>query len=166
MTRAGRNHRAISALAASIVAVALFASALVPSALAIGADKAEVVLVLDFSASILDDATTRNQFGAALERIADRVDETARDLIAGDTTISIVQFGTKAADVPKCDKIETLGSPSAVQKLSRVPADRRCRVQEGPRRGADQVDRARHELRRGDGGRPPTICRRTRPGRR
>ena len=77
MTRAGRNHRAISALAASIVAVALFASALVPSALAIGADKAEVVLVLDFSSSILDDATTRNQFGAALERIADRVDETA-----------------------------------------------------------------------------------------
>ena len=63
MTRAGRNHRASSALAASIVAVALFASALVPSALAIGADKAEVVLVLDFSGSILDDATTRNQFG-------------------------------------------------------------------------------------------------------
>ena len=153
MTRAGRNHRAISALAASIVAVALFASALVPSALAIGADKAEVVLVLDFSSSILDDATTRNQFGAALERIADRVDETARDLIAGDTTISIVQFGAKAADVPSCDEIETLGSPFAVQTPLRLPADRRCRVQEGRRRRADQVDRPRHELRRGDAGR-------------
>ena len=126
MTRAGRNHRASSALAASIVAVALFASALVPSALAIGADKAEVVLVLDFSSSILDDATTRNQFGAALERIADRVDETARDLIAGDTTISIVQFGAKAADVPRCDEDRDAGQPVCRPKALRLPADRRC----------------------------------------
>jgi hypothetical protein len=118
MTRAGRIRRASSALAASLVVVALFASALVPSALAIGPDKAEVVLVLDFSGSILDDAATRNQFGAALERIADRVDETSRDLIAGDTTLSIVQFGDKAADVPRCGEIRTLGSQSAVRRLS------------------------------------------------
>jgi len=118
MTRAGRNHRAISVLAASIIVVALFASAFVSSAFAAAPDKAEVVLVLDFSSSILDDATTRNQFGTALERIADRVDETSRDLIAGDTTLSIVQFGAKAADVPRCGEIKTLGSPSAVRRLS------------------------------------------------
>jgi len=118
MTRAGRIQRATSALSASIVVVALLASGLAPNALAVGADKAEVVLVLDFSSSILDDAATRNQFGDALERIADRVDETARDLIAGDTTLSIVQFGAKAADVPKCGDIKTLGSPFAVQRLS------------------------------------------------
>jgi len=118
MTRAGRIQRATSALAASIVVVALLASGLAPNALAVGADKAEVVLVLDFSSSILDDATTRNQFGDALERIADRVDATSRDLIAGDTTLSIVQFGAKAADVPKCGDIKTLGSPFAVQRLS------------------------------------------------
>src|SRR4029079_12576492 len=118
MTRAGRIQRATSALSASIVVVALLASGLTPNALAVGADKAEVVLVLDFSSSILDDAATRNQFGDALERIADRVDETARDLIAAATPISIVECGARAADVPKCGDIETLGSPFAVQKLS------------------------------------------------
>ena len=60
--------------------------ALAPAALAAGPDKSDVALVLDFSASILKDAATRNRFGAALERIAARVDETSTDLVAGDTT--------------------------------------------------------------------------------
>jgi hypothetical protein len=118
-------HRLTKIAASTLGALVLIGGSLLPAigvapaALAVGpADKAEVVLVFDFSSSILDDAATRNQFGAALERIADRVDETARDLIAGDTTISIVQFGRKAADVPKCQDIQTLGSPFAVQKLS------------------------------------------------
>ena len=40
-------------------------------------DRSDVVLVLDFSASILEAAANRNRFGAALERIADRVEETS-----------------------------------------------------------------------------------------
>ena len=118
MTRAGRIRRATFAIATSIAVAASVASGLASTALAAAPDKAEVVLVLDFSSSILDDATTRNQFGAALDRIADRVDETARDLIGGDTTISIVEFGAKAADVPNCSEIKTLGSPFAVTRLS------------------------------------------------
>jgi hypothetical protein len=76
------------------------------------------VLVFDFSGSILDDKTTRNQFGAALERIADRVDKTAADLIKGDTTLSVVQFASKAADVDRCGAVKVLGSPSAVRRFS------------------------------------------------
>jgi hypothetical protein len=40
-------------------------------------DPSDVVLVLDFSASILDEPPDRNRFGAALERIADRVEATS-----------------------------------------------------------------------------------------
>lgn len=109
---------AASTLAAALLAGGALAPGLVPSALAIGPDKAEVVLDLDFSGSILDDATTRNQFGAALESIADRVDEITRDLIAGDTTVSLVQFASKAADVPHCTEIKLLGSPSGVKRFS------------------------------------------------
>ena len=56
-------------------------------------DRSEVVIVLDFSASILQDAANRNKFGAALERIADRVDATSADLIAGDAVVTIVDSG-------------------------------------------------------------------------
>ena len=115
MSRVGRRARA----AATILAAALLAGGgLVPATLAVGPDKAEVVLVFDFSASILDDAANRNRFGAALERIADRVDETQRDLIAGDTTVSIVQFASKAADVQGCTDLKLLGSPSTVRKFA------------------------------------------------
>ena len=79
-----------------------------------GVDRSDVVLVLDFSASILNDATNRNRFGAALERIADRVDATSADRVAGDTTVSIVQFAAKAADTPGCTDLKLLASPSTV----------------------------------------------------
>ena len=55
---------------------------------AAGPDRSEVVLVLDFSASILKDKANRDRFAAALERIADRVDETSADLISGDATVT------------------------------------------------------------------------------
>lgn len=77
-------------------------------------DPSDVVIVLDFSASILDNKADRNRFGAALERIAARVDETSSDLVAGDTTVSIVQFAAKAADYPGCTELKLLGSPNAV----------------------------------------------------
>src|SRR4029079_4188614 len=82
-------------------------------------DPSDVVIVLDFSASILDVKADRNRFGAALERIADRVDETSSDLVAGDTTASIVQFAAKAADYPGCTELKLLGSPEAVAKFAR-----------------------------------------------
>jgi hypothetical protein len=119
MTRAGRFPRAISAFATSIVVIAaLFGSGLVPAALAFGPDKAEVVLDLDMSGSILDDQATRNQFATALESIADSVDGQQRALIGGETTVSFIQFASHAADVPHCTDIKLLGSPSAVTRLS------------------------------------------------
>jgi hypothetical protein len=81
-------------------------------------DPSDVVIVLDFSASILDEPADRNRFGAALERIADRVDETLSDLIAGDTTVSIVQFAAKAADYPRCADLKLLASPQAVAQFA------------------------------------------------
>ena len=83
-----------------------------------GADKSDVVLVLDFSASILQDAANRNRFGAALEHIAARVDETSADLVAGDTTVSIVQFATRAADTPGCADLKLLDSAPNVTQFA------------------------------------------------
>lgn len=74
--------------------------------------------MLDFSASILKDAATRNRFAAALERIAARVDETSADLVAGDTTFSLIQFASKARDYPNCVDLHVLDSPETVAKLS------------------------------------------------
>ena len=116
MNRVGRTSRAAAAFAAMFVAVGGLASNTL--AVNVGPDKAEVVLVLDFSASILNDATNRSRFAGALERIADRVDETSRDLIRGDATVSIVQFASSAADVNGCIDIRLLGSQSAVRRFA------------------------------------------------
>ena len=108
MIRVGRAGRAAATLAlAALIVVGGVAQATV----AVGPDKAEVVIVLDFSGSILDDETSRNRFGAALERIAARVEETSRDLILGDATVSIVQFASRAADYQNCVDMKLLGSP-------------------------------------------------------
>ena len=67
----GRAARAIVAVAVAVQLV----GGLAPAALAAGPDKSDVALVLDFSASILKDTATRNRFAAALESIANRIDE-------------------------------------------------------------------------------------------
>ena len=85
---------------------------------AAGPDKSEVVLVLDFSASILKDKANRDRFAGALERIADRVDETSSALVAGDTTVSIVQFAAKAADYQDCSDVKLLGDALAVAQFA------------------------------------------------
>src|SRR5258705_3671925 len=116
MTRHGVGGRAVIAIVASAM---LIFGALASTAVAqTGADKSEVVIVLDFSASILVDKATRNRFGAAVEAIASRVEATSADLVAGDTTVSIVQFATRAADQPGCADIKLLGSPTAVAKFA------------------------------------------------
>ena len=82
------------------------------------ADRSDVVLILDFSASILDDKANRDRFAAALDRIADRVVETSSDLVAGDATVSIVQFATEAADYPGCVDLKLTQSPETVTRLA------------------------------------------------
>jgi Fibronectin type III domain len=107
------------AFVAGLVTAVLLASSPAPHVLAQTApDRSDVVLVLDFSASILDDPANRNRFAAALERIADRVDETSSDLVAGDATASIVQFAAKAADYEGCTDIKLLDDPDAVARFA------------------------------------------------
>jgi len=109
------------ALAAVVLVVAAFgwAAGLAPHASAqTPPDKSDVVLDLDFSASILNDKANRNRFAAALTRIADRVDAISGDLVKGDTTMSLVQFAATAADYPGCVDIKLKGSPKNVAKLA------------------------------------------------
>src|SRR5262245_56598665 len=118
MNRARRISR-IGRTAASLLGAGLLVVGLVPS---VGAqsqtpDQADVVLVFDYSTSILDDAATRNRFADALDRIADRVNETEQDLVAGDTTVSLVQFASRAANVPGCTGLKLLDSPTAVDQF-------------------------------------------------
>ena len=77
-------------------------------------DSSDVVLVLDYSASILDDARNRARFAGALERMADRVDELSPELVEGDTTVSLVQFASEARDYEGCTDLELLNNPEAV----------------------------------------------------
>jgi hypothetical protein len=122
-----------------LVAVLLISDGLLPSAAAQAADPSDVVLVLDFSASILNNATARNQFGGALERIAARVDAIAADLVAGDATVTIVQFAAKAADVGGCTDLKLLGNPANVARLATCLRG----VAGGYRRGLDPALAAR-----------------------
>ncbi len=81
-------------------------------------DQSDIVLVLDNSASILQDKANRDRFAGALEGIANRVDETSADLVAGDTTASIVQFAGKAIDTQGCVDLHLLNSPETVAKFA------------------------------------------------
>jgi hypothetical protein len=77
-------------------------------------DSSDVALVLDYSASILNDARNRARFAGALERMADRVDELSPELVQGDTTVSLVQFASRARDYEGCTDLELLDNPEAV----------------------------------------------------
>ncbi|HEV7811282.1 MAG TPA: fibronectin type III domain-containing protein [Candidatus Limnocylindrales bacterium] len=132
MRRLGSHAHAIAGL---VVAVVLAAAGLAPSVAAQGPDRSNVVLVFDFSASILQDGATRTRFGAALERIADRVDQISADLVAGDTTVSLVQFAAKAADASSCADLKLLNSPATVGHF----ADCLRAVATGYRKGIDPV---------------------------
>src|SRR5690242_7444819 len=110
-----RPSPGISIVAVLAAALVLVGGGLLPrTARAAQADPSDVVLVLDFSASILDDKANRDRFAAALTRIADRVDATTAELVAGDATVSIVQFAAKASDVPGCHDLKLLDSPDRV----------------------------------------------------
>ena len=115
MRSLGRGAHAVVALAIGIV---LVGGGLVGNVRAVTPDPSNVVLVLDFSASILQDVANRGRFATALERMAARVDETSADLVAGDATVSLVQFATRAANYPNCVDLKLLGSPETVTRFS------------------------------------------------
>ena len=115
MSRLGPAARVVVSI---VVACLLSGGGFAPTVRAAAPDKSEVALVLDFSSSILNDKANRERFAAALERIADRVDETSADLVAGDSTMSIVQFAATAADYPGCVELHTLNSPETVAKFA------------------------------------------------
>jgi hypothetical protein len=112
------DRRIGAAVTAVMVALLIGGASATTVAAAESPDPSDVVIVLDFSASILDERTDRNRFAAALERIADRVDETSSDLVTGDTTVSIVQFASKAADYPRCVGLKLLGNAANVAKFA------------------------------------------------
>ena len=102
-----------------VVGALLVGGRLAPSSLAATPpDRSEIVLVLDFSASILDDAANRDRFAAALDRIADRINATSADLVVGDATVSLVQFAASAADYPGCVGMRLLDSPPTVVRFA------------------------------------------------
>lgn len=116
MSRRGLQARAFIT---TVVAALLIGSGPAPDVLAQTApDRSDVVLVFDFSASILKEVANRNRFGAALERIADRVDETSSDLVAGDVTVTFVQFAARAADYEGCTELRLLGNADAVARFA------------------------------------------------
>jgi hypothetical protein len=131
MSRLGWAARAIATIV--VGALLLGGGGLAPVVGQTSPDRSEVVLVLDFSASILRDAANRNRFGAALERIADRVDQTSSDLTAGDATVTIVLFATSAADYRGCADLKLLDSPRSVARF----ADCLRSVARAYRRGLD-----------------------------
>jgi hypothetical protein len=114
-----RLRPAAQLVVAIVIGALLSGGALVPNARAVTTpDQSSVVLVFDFSASILIDATNRARFGAALEGIAARVDATSADLVAGDATVTIVQFAATAIDYPGCTDLHLLGDPQAVASFA------------------------------------------------
>ena len=111
-----RPDRALRTIITTAALAAVLSTSLVPVAAAAepAPDSSDVVLVLDFSASILNDARNRARFAGTLERMADRVDALSADLVAGDTTVSLVQFASKARDVEGCTDLQLLNDPEAV----------------------------------------------------
>src|SRR5215207_6626065 len=115
-----RRVLSVRALLVLVVGSLLFSAGLAPATVrAVEApDKSDVVMVLDYSASILRDKANRDRFADALENMAARVDETSADLVAGDTTVSLIQFATRARDVKDCTDLKLLGDEVAVGKFA------------------------------------------------
>src|SRR5450759_3117011 len=119
VTDLSRLRSVALAVAMLIVGALMLAGRLAPASLAqTPPDRSEVVLVLDFSASILADVANRNRFAAALDRIADRVDATSSDLSDGDAIVTIVQFATSAADYSGCTDLKLIESPQTVARFA------------------------------------------------
>jgi len=104
----------------AILALLIGAAALGPAALAQDTvEPSDVVIVLDYSLSILRDEASRGQFAGALNKIADSVDAKATDLADGRATFSFVAFASTAVDYdPACVDLKLAGSEQNVHKLA------------------------------------------------
>ena len=117
-------HRMIRARRTSAMAILGLALALVglsfapTTSAADPADPSNVAMVFDLSASILRDKPTRERFATALDRIADRVDQTNKDLVEGDATVSMLRFASKAEMYPGCSDLKLKDNPRAVVKFA------------------------------------------------
>ena len=115
MGRFGRITRATATLVLVTIAVA---GGLVPAASAAEPDPSDVVMEFDFSASILDDAKTRTQFGDALNGLAAQVEQQSADLTSSDATVSMIQFATHAVDYSGCVDLTLLDNTANVTKFA------------------------------------------------
>jgi hypothetical protein len=116
MSRLATTARAATSI---VLATIMIAAGFVPSARAADQpDPSDIVLAFDLSSSILDDKGTREQFAGALNQIADSVVAQSDALVAGDATISMVEFASHAKEVPNCTKLELLNSPGNVTKFA------------------------------------------------
>jgi hypothetical protein len=110
------------------------------------ADPSNVVLVFDVSNSILlADDGTNTEFAAALEGIADRVEESAADLTLGNAEISFVVFGRTAITYPNgCARLGLHDDPAAIRKLEsclrQIAADYRAGANAPVRKRVNTVD--------------------------
>jgi hypothetical protein len=129
----------LAALFAAVLVIGIGGLLQAPGTKAQGPDQSDVVLVFDFSASILRDKTNRNRFAAALERIADRVDQISADLTAGETTVSLVRFATVARDYPRCADLELFNSPARVAKFANCLRSVATSYRRGPTSGVTRA---------------------------
>ncbi len=82
-------------------------------------DPSDVVIALDFSISIMEEKDTRNDFAAALDRIADDVDANREELMSGNATFTFVAFASEAVNYSfDCSKIAVYESERNVSQLA------------------------------------------------
>jgi hypothetical protein len=109
-------------------------------------DPSNVVLVFDVSNSILLSTDgTNTEFAAALEGIADRVEESADQLTLGNAEISFVVFGRQAITYPNgCDRLGLHDDPAAIKKLEsclrQIAADYRAGADAPVRKRVNTAD--------------------------
>ena len=113
--RAVRTGVVLALLASAVPAPPVAATA---TAVDVSDEPSHIVLVLDLSGSILEDEVTRTDFALAIEGIAARVEVTAATLAAGDATVSIVTFATRAADLPNCTELGLRENVATVAALA------------------------------------------------
>ena len=117
--RASRSVRLVL-----LVATLMTAFAVPPATHAAEAPEAsDIVIVLDYSGSILQDEPTRTAFGDALDGLADRVDAIAETLVQGDMTVSFVIFASSAVVDNRCVDLSLRDNADAVAQLSQCLRD-------------------------------------------
>ena len=115
-----RASRAVRLVRLMLLVVALATGLVVPPATraAEAPEASDIVIVLDFSGSILEDEPVRTAFGDALDRIADRVEAIGDTLVQGDMTVSVVLFASSAIEDSRCVDLPFRDNPEAVAQFA------------------------------------------------